>query len=141
MVELDLCLMVGDRGILGALDSVALLLNCVEHAKGVAVRPEGIKVGAVFYLALEFLVTESQDSGENLVQAGVISSLFGHRLLAFGLSPVLGAVQIVGHIFVAWIGRTNKNLLLTVLDSLTCVVAVPEGCVSRKSLGGIFGRG
>ena len=30
MVELDLCLMVGDRGILGAMDSIAFLLDCVQ---------------------------------------------------------------------------------------------------------------
>ena len=66
LVELDLCLIVGERGILGAPYSVPLLLDCVEQAKGVSGRLELIEVGLVFYLALDVLVAAPQDGGKHL---------------------------------------------------------------------------
>ena len=66
MVELDLRLMIGNRGVLGALYFVALLINSIEQSKGDARRLEGIEVGPVLYLASEVLVAAPQDGGEHL---------------------------------------------------------------------------
>ena len=65
-VELDLQLMVGDRGVLSAPYYIPLLLDCVEQAKGVSGRLELIEVGLVFYLALDVLVAAPQDGGKHL---------------------------------------------------------------------------
>ena len=65
-VELDLQLMVGDRGVLSAPYYIPLLIDCVEQAKGVARRLEVIEVGPVLDLASEVLVTAPQDGGEHL---------------------------------------------------------------------------
>ena len=46
-VEFELCLMVGNRGIFCASDSVAFLINHVEQANGVAGRLKGIEVSPV----------------------------------------------------------------------------------------------
>ena len=50
-IELDLHLMIGDRGVLGAPYSVPLLLDSIEQAKGVARRLEVIEFGPVSDLA------------------------------------------------------------------------------------------
>ena len=66
-LELDMCLLVEDRGVLGATDYSAFLLDRVEQAKGVSGRLERIEVGPVLYLALEVFVAAPQTSGEHLV--------------------------------------------------------------------------
>ena len=136
-VELDLCLMVGERDVLGATDSAALLLDGVEQAEGVSVRLEGIEVVPVSYLSSEVFVAAPQDGGEHFTEACGVTSLFGHHLLAFGPPPVLGSVRIVVHIFIAWLGQMIEYLWLMVPDSLTRVVAVLEGRISRMPLVGI----
>ena len=55
-IELDLRLMIGERGILGAPYSAPLLLDIVEQDKGVNKRLEVINVDLVSDLASEFLV-------------------------------------------------------------------------------------
>ena len=66
-VELHFRLIIGDRGILGVLYYVALLLNHVEQAEDVTGRLEEIEIGPVLDLALEVLVASPQDGGENLM--------------------------------------------------------------------------
>ena len=53
--------MVGDRGVLGALYLVPLLLDCVDQAESVARRLEVIEVGPVLYLASEVPVAALQE--------------------------------------------------------------------------------
>ena len=60
-VELDLQLMVGNRGVLSAPYYIPLLLDCVEQANGVARRLEVIEVGPVLYLASEVPVAALQE--------------------------------------------------------------------------------
>ena len=129
-VELDLCLMISNRGILDASDSVALLLCHVEQDKGIPGRLKGIKVRPVSYLALKVLVASPHDGGERLVQAGGAVHLLKYHLLEFDLTPVLGALRIIGHVLVAWLGRMIKDLRLTIINGLTCVMAVLESGVS-----------
>ena len=140
-VELDLCLMVSDRGILGSSESVSLLPDRVDQAKVVAIRIEGIEVVPVSYISLEVLVAEPQYGGENLAQAGGVASIIGHNILAFGLPPVLGAVRIVVHIFVAWFFRTIEDLWMTSPDCLARLMVILNSCVSRHYLIGILEHG
>ena len=65
-LELDLRLMVGYRGVLGAPCSLTLLLDSIEKAEGVSKRLEVIKVGPFSDLALEVLVAAPRDGGEIL---------------------------------------------------------------------------
>ena len=130
--------MIGQKGVLGATDSVAFLLGHVEQAKGVAGRLEGIGVGSVLYLSSKVLVAASNDSGEHLVKASGVASLIRHHLLAFGLTLVLGALRIIGCVLVAWIGLTIKDLRLNIPNGLTRVVAVLEGRISRQPLVGLL---
>ena len=65
-VELDLHLMVGNRGVLGAPYSTLLLLDYVEQAEGVARRLEVIEVSRFSYLVSEVIVSEPYDGGEHL---------------------------------------------------------------------------
>ena len=140
-VELELWLAGGNRGILGASESIDLLLDHVDQAEGVAGRIEGIEVSLVLYLASEVLVTATHDGGEHLAQAGGVSSLLGHHLLVFSLPPVIGAAWIVVHIFVAWLGWAIEDLQLTVPDSLTCVRVILEGHISQQPIGVLLERG
>ena len=64
-VELDMCLMVGDRGVLIAMESIAFLLNRVDQAECVASRHEGIRVSPVSHISLEVFITAPQDCGEH----------------------------------------------------------------------------
>ena len=62
-VELDLRLMVGNKGILDAPYPVPLLIDSVEQVEGVAGRIKLIKVILVSDLASEVLVSTPQDVG------------------------------------------------------------------------------
>ena len=64
-IKLDLYLMVGNRGILGATEYVAFLLYSFDQARGVADRLKGIEVGPVLHLTSEVLVTAPQIVGEH----------------------------------------------------------------------------
>ena len=66
MVELNLRLMIDDRGVLSYLYSVALLIDCVDQAEGVAGRLKGIKSGPVSDFSSEVLVAAPHYGGENL---------------------------------------------------------------------------
>ena len=122
--------MVGNRGIFGDSDSVSLLLDRVEQAKSVAGTLEVIEVGPVSYLASKFLVAAPLDGEEHFSQAVGLASLLGHCILAFSLSPVLGTVRVIGHIFVTWIGQTSEYLWLTIPYGLTRVMGALESHVS-----------
>ena len=139
-VELELCLAGGNRGILGDSESTALLLDHVDQAEGVSGRIKVIEVSPVSYLSSEVLITAPHDGGEHLAQAGGVSSILGHNILALSLPPVLGVVRIVGHIFVAWLGWTIEDLRLTGTDSLTRVMAILEGHIYQHPLGDILER-
>ena len=65
-VELDLYLMVRNRGVLVATYYIPLLLDRVEQAEGVDRRLEVTGVGLVSDLASEVLVASPQDGGKNL---------------------------------------------------------------------------
>ena len=62
-VELDLRLIVGDRGVLSTPYSVPLLLDIVDQAEGVSRRLDIIEVGSVSDLSSEVLVAAPQDGG------------------------------------------------------------------------------
>ena len=79
-VELDLCLMKDNRGVLSNLEYVAHLLNHSEKAEGVTGKIERIEVGLILYLASEVLVATPQDSRKYLAQAGGVASILGHHL-------------------------------------------------------------
>ena len=67
MIELDLSLMVDNRGILGDPYFVPLLLNHIEQDEGVSGRIEVIEVGPVLELASEVLIAAPQDGWEHLM--------------------------------------------------------------------------
>ena len=137
-VELDLCLMVGNRSILGASESVALLLDRVDQSEGVPGRLKEIEVGLFLYLPLEVIIIEPEDSGDHLAQDGGVASLLGHHILASVLPPVLGAVQIVSHIFVAWIGHNIEDVWLMIPYSRTHVMAILEVFVYQQIICGLL---